>query len=217
MDFEIARRNMLEGQVRTNDVTDLALQRAIAAIPREKFVPNAKQSLAYAEDNIEIESGRYLMQPRTFSKLLQALEIEPTDLVLDVACGLGYSSAVLSRLANVVIALEDDEKTVQSATSRLEALEIDNVAVIHGDLAAGVPAEGPYDVILINGGVEMVPEALLAQMKEVGRLGTVVMDGACGHVYVHEKIKGGKISKRMIFDAQIPVLRGFEKPPAFVF
>ncbi len=217
MDFEVARRNMLEGQVRTNDVTDVALQRAIAHIPREKFVPNAKQSLAYAEDNIEIETDRYLMQPRTIGKLLQALEIDRDDLVLDVACGLGYSSAVISRLANVVIAIEDNEKTVKAATSKLASLEIDNVAVVEGNLIEGVANEGPFDVIFINGGIEVVPESLFAQLKEGGRLGAVIMEGECGHAFVFEKLRGGKISKRMIFDAQIPVLRGFERPQSFIF
>lgn len=214
-DYILQRFNMVESQVRTNDVTDVRIQDAMRDIPREKFVPGPKRALAYAESVIEVVPGRYLLDPRTFSKLVQLADIRSTDTILDVACGSGYSSAVLARLGARVTALEEDAELVRIASDALPFAGA-NVTIVQGKLSDGYRNTAPYDVIFINGAVELVPEALKAQLAENGRLVVVIRKGPQGraHLFVREL---GRIGSRPDFDATVPLLPGFREPAGFVF
>jgi protein-L-isoaspartate(D-aspartate) O-methyltransferase len=221
-DLSIARRTMVDGQIRTVDVTDHALLAAMGEIPRERFVPGRLRTLAYLDRDLPVgeargsQEARYLMAPGPFARLVQAAEIDSEDVVLDVGCGTGYSAAVLGRLASSVVALESDPVLAQFANEALSGLGIDNVAVVTGPLENGYPSEGPYDVIVLEGAVETVPQSLLQQLKEDGRLVGVLGYGRTGRATVYER-SGEGISARTVFDANVAPLPGFRKPKAFVF
>ncbi len=216
MDFAKARATMVEGQVRTNDVPDKRIQKAMLAVPRELFVPKGRRSLAYMAEGVDMGEGRTLMDPRTFSKLVQALEIKSTDVVLDIACGTGYSTAVLAAMAETVVGLESDEVLVSSATSTLMDLSVDNAAVMTGDVKVGAPDHGPFDAILVSGGVEVVPDAWTDQLADGGRMGVVIVEGRLGRANLYLRT-GDHVSSRIIFDATVPVLPGLERTEEFVF
>ncbi|MEE8438067.1 MAG: protein-L-isoaspartate O-methyltransferase [Micropepsaceae bacterium] len=213
-DYAAQRLNMVEGQVRANDVTDRRIQIAMADIPRERFVPEHLNSVAYADICLEVASGRHMLDPRCFSKLLHLASIRNGDHVLDVGCASGYSAAILGRLAGDVIALEENQDLARIAGKQL--LDMDNVRVEHGALSAGFRQGAPYDVIFVNGALESSPDSLLGQLAQGGRLVAVIRYGGRGraHLYVNNN---GAISDRAAFDAQVPVLPGFEKVEGFVF
>ena len=215
-DYAALRLNMVETQVRTNDVTDVRIHAALSAVAREKFVPAARRATAYADVPVEIAQGRYLLDPRTFSKMLQLALLQPGDHVLDVACGTGYSSVVLGKLVKSVVALEQDADLVRVASDMVPANGATNVTVVQGGLTEGVKAKAPFDAIFIEGAVESVPEQLLAQLAEGGRLVAILNNGAQGkaHLFIREK---GRIGSRTDFDAAVPVLGGFRKVVGFVF
>jgi protein-L-isoaspartate(D-aspartate) O-methyltransferase len=222
VDFRTARRAMVDGQVRTNDVTDLGLIAAMLDIPREAFVPESRAALAYLDRDVAIadatatQPARYLIKPVVVARLIQAASPGLQDRVLVIGAGSGYAAAVLSRLAAAVVALEQNASLVQQARSLLPALGSGNVTVVEGALAQGAPASGPYDVILIDGGVETVPEGLHAQLSARGRLVTVVGAGPVGKATLFQSVSG-ELSGRVLFDAMAPVLPGFTRAPAFVF
>lgn len=223
MDFETARLNMVESQIRPNGITDYRIIAAMRALPRHEFVPQALQNLAYMDENLPLtgpnEGGRrrYLMEPMTFARLVQMAEITPRSLVLDVGCGMGYSTAVLAQLAESVVALEEDEGLAERASEALSLQNIVNGAVVTGRLRDGYAAEGPYDAIVLEGAVAEVPQALLDQLREGGRLVAVVGMGRMGRATVMTR-NNGAISARAVFDAGIPVLPGFEPAEnTFVF
>ncbi len=213
-DFSDRRVMMVDTQVRPSDVTKFPIIEAMLTIPREAYVPVAAREAAYMGENLVIGPGRVVLEPRTLAKMLEVLDIQPTDVVLDVGCGLGYASAVIARFADAVVALEDDPVRAAEAERLLSAQGVDNVAVIHGTLAQGAAKHGPYDAITIQGGVEVVPDALIAQIKDGGRIACVFMEGALGVARVGHK-RGGKITWRFAFNASAPVLAGFTAGRAF--
>lgn len=215
-DFESARRAMVDCQVRPSDVTRYAIIDAMLAVPRERFVPKALRDVAYADAEVPLGDGRALLAPRTIAKMLEAASVGSEDLVLDLAPGLGYSSALLGRLAAAVVAVEPDAAMAAHAAETAAALEIDNVIVTHGEPADGDPAHGPFDVIFINGAVERIPETLADQLKAGGRLVAIHADRATGQCRVSVRA-GETLSHRAVFDAGAPLLAGFEVPRAFVF
>jgi protein-L-isoaspartate(D-aspartate) O-methyltransferase len=216
IDYSQARVKMVDGQVRTTDVTDLGLLSAFLEVPREQFVPQSRRALAYIDEDVEISAGRYLMEPSPLAKLLQLAEIGPNDIVLDVGCGTGYSSALISKLAGSVIALESDPMLNAAANSNLAQLGCDNVAVVQGDLAEGYAGEGPYEVIFVGGSVDAVPSALFDQLKEDGRLVVVEGRGNAGVAKVYLR-SGGAVAGRRAFNAAIKPLPGFETAASFQF
>lgn len=218
-DFAAARLNMVESQVRVNSVTDERLIGAIGAVPRERFVPLSRQGIAYVDEDIRISEGnppRFLMEPRVFAKLAQLAGITADDLVLDIGCGTGYSTAILARLAGTVVALESDEDLAARAGATLSDLGVDNAVVVAGPLTEGYAKQAPYDVIFVNGMVSSVPEALQQQLREDGRLVTVLGDGVSGRARLYMR-SGGSFSGRDAFDANIRFLPGFEAAESFVF
>lgn len=219
IDFAEMRRAMVDAQVRANDVTDLRIVAAMLETPRERFVPAGLRNFAYIDDDLLVKEGspsRYLMEPMVLAKLLQAAEIGAEALVLDVGAASGYSTAVLAKLAGQVVALEEDSELAAQGSGVLVDLGLLNAAYVQGALTAGWPAEGPYDVILLNGSIDSAPEALLAQLKPGGRLVAVVGRGRSGRATVFTNTAGG-IGSRVVFDAAVPTLPGFEARPGFVF
>jgi protein-L-isoaspartate(D-aspartate) O-methyltransferase len=215
-DAAMARRMMVDGQVRTADVTNLDLIAAMLAVPRELFVPAAQAGQAYLDSDIPLGGGRVLLKPMVLAKLIQGALIGPGNRVLDVACGTGYSSAVLSRIVGSVVALEAEPALAEAAKGALHSLGADNVTVAVGPLAAGWVAGGPYDVILLNGATEVVPEALGRQLKPNGRLACIFGRVPAAKAMIYRLVEGHLVG-RPIFDAAAPVLPGFAAPAAFVF
>jgi protein-L-isoaspartate(D-aspartate) O-methyltransferase len=215
LDFAAARRMMVDCQVRTSDVTDLRLIAAMQAVPRERFVPKASADLAYLDADLSVGAGRGLVKPMVLAKLLQAAEIGGADRVLVVGCATGYSAAVIAHLA-AVVALEQDPDLAQLAKDNLQALGASNTTVVTGPLVGGWPAAAPYEVILLDGAVEDVPQALLRQLKEGGRLLGVVGRPPLSKALLFRST-GSESSSRSIFDATAPTLPGFAKPSVFVF
>jgi protein-L-isoaspartate(D-aspartate) O-methyltransferase len=213
-DFAARRTVMVDSQIRPSDVTKFPIIAAMLDVPRERFVPDALQEAAYIGENLEIAPGRVLLEARTLAKMLDALDIQPSDLVLDVGAGLGYSAAVIARLAEAVIAVEEDEAMAAEAEAALAAVGADNAVVVTAPLAEGAPKHGPYDAIVVEGAAEQVPEALLAQLKEGGRIACLFMEGALGVCRIGLK-HGGKVSWRFAFNAAAPVLPGFAATPEF--
>ncbi|HEX2134926.1 MAG TPA: protein-L-isoaspartate O-methyltransferase [Microvirga sp.] len=219
VDFAQARRMMVDGQLRTFDVNDVPLLDAMGSVPRERFVLPGRESLAYIDQDLLVSDGperRHLLAPMVLGRMIQALEIEPAMRVLDVAPGLGYSSAVLARLGAAVTALESNETLAAAARERLAGAGADAVTVVAGPLDQGYPAAAPYDAVLINGAVEVKPEALLQQLAEAGRLVCIQGRGRSAKATLYVRA-GQAFGLRNIFDAAAPVLPEFQAAPGFVF
>ncbi|SNX71933.1 protein-L-isoaspartate(D-aspartate) O-methyltransferase [Cereibacter ovatus] len=213
-DFATRRVLMVDTQIRPSDVTKFPIIDAMLAVPREVYVPHALRELAYMSENLAVASNRVLLEPRTFAKLLDTLNIQPSESVLDVGCGLGYSCAVIARLAEAVVGVEEDAALAADAQRTLSAEGVDNAAVIVAPLTEGAAKHGPYDVITLEGAVETVPQALLDQVKEGGRIGCVFMEGPLGVARIGYKVDGA-ITWRQVFNATAPVLPGFEVKRSF--
>jgi protein-L-isoaspartate(D-aspartate) O-methyltransferase len=222
MDFVAARIKMVDGQVRPSDVTDLRLLTAMLELPRERFVAPDQADLAYADMDLPVrgEPGgsatRSLIRPRTLAKLIHSADIQAQDVVLDVGGTTGYGAAVIARLGGEVVALEEDPAMAASARKALAQCGIRNVSVVAGPLTAGWAAKAPFDVIVLEGAVEVAPRALFAQLREGGRLVCIEGRGQSGKATVY-RCTAGVASGRPVFDAATPLLPGFAQPPAFVF
>ncbi len=213
-DFAARRRMMVDTQVRPSDVTKLPLIQAMLRIPRERFVPDALIEAAYVGENLPLAPGRVILEARTLAKMLDALAIGPGDLVLDVAPGLGYSSAVIAQLAEAVIALEPDAEMAGEAEAALAAIDIGNVIVETGPATDGAPRHAPYDALIIQGGIERLPAALEDQLKEGGRAAALYMNGPLGTVRLGVK-RQGTLRWRDAFNATAPLLEGFGQERSF--
>lgn len=217
MDFQAARRIMVDSQIRPNNVSDPEYVHAFMAVPREAFVPSGKKSIAYSEFEIPTGEDRAMWIPRDIAKMLKALAPKPSDVALVIGAGSGYSAALLAELTETVIAVEDSEEAVDRLTERMSALGYDQVAAVEAPLTEGLPDQAPFDVILICGMVEQVPAALTAQLADGGRLGAVVkMDDALGRARVYTRA-GDTIGHRDSFECTPPEFTCFRKPAAFVF
>lgn len=215
-DFAFRRTMMVDTQVRPNDVTKFPIIEAMLTVPREVFVPDAAREAAYAGDNIDLGGGRVMLEPRTLAKMFDALDIQPGHRVLIVGAGLGYSAAVAGRMAASVVALEARADMAEAAAGRLASVGAGNVAVQNGPLEDGAAKAGPFDRILIEGGVEHVPGGLTDQLAEGGRLAAVFMEGALGVVRIGHRADG-RLSWRYAFNAAAPLLVGFVKEKGFTF
>lgn len=222
IDYEAAREKMVDNQIRTTDVTSHPVLRAFLEVAREDFVPEKYKPLAYIDDDIPVSldqngrPSRYLMEPSPLAKLLQLADITPDDVVLEIGCGTGYVSALLSLLASSVVALESDEDLAARATENLSRLGYDSVAVVTGDLRKGYEPEAPYDVIFIGGAVEELPTALFDQLRDGGRLVVVEGHGNASRAKLYVK-DDGHTSSRRGFNTSVKLLNGFERAEEFVF
>jgi protein-L-isoaspartate(D-aspartate) O-methyltransferase len=209
---------MVECQLRPNKVTDAALLDAMRKIPREQFVPRHLQSVAYVDEDVPLGNGRYLREPVIVARLIEEAGLQKDDIVLDIGCNTGYSTAVLGHLAGTVVALEAEDHFADEAEKLLHDLDICNVVVVRQkDLREGYAQQGPYDVIFINGSIPAVPAKIRAQLADGGRLVTVISDR--GHMGTATLVtrNGDSFSSRALFDAATPTLKGFEAPKSFVF
>lgn len=209
-----SRRQMVASQIRPADVTDRRLQDAMLAIPRERFLPRSMAGSAYADMEIDLGEGRRFMRPRDFAKLVHAAGVRAGDLVLDLACGRGYSTAILSRLCETVIGIESHAPFASKAEGALSDVGADNAVIVTGDISKGAPDQGLFNVILVNGAVEFVPDAWLSQLAEGGRLAVIVREQGVGRARVYTR--NGKVTgSRTVFDSMTSVLPGFEREPEF--
>ena len=213
-DYASRRTMMVDTQVRPSDVTKFPIIDAMLSVPRENFVPDSLREAAYIGENLDIGKGRVLLEPRTLAKMLDALNIQPNHVALDIGCGLGYSTAILARMCEFVVAVEDDEARAEAAQSLLSGQGIDNAAVMAGPLDTGASKSGPYDIIIIEGGVQALPDAILAQLREGGRIACVFAEGNLGVVRIGYKLDG-VMNWRFAFNASAPVIRGFGKTKEF--
>lgn len=213
-DFTARRTTMVDTQVRPSDVTKFPIIDAMLSVKREDLVPASARAVAYAEGDIPLGDGRVVLAPRTFAKMLDAAEIAASDVVLDLGCGLGYSSAVLAAMTQAVVAIEPDEDHAREAQANLSDAGVDNAAVVAGSLTEGAAASAPFDVIIVEGGIEQWPEALTDQLRDGGRVIAPWIDGQLGTVRLGRKIDG-RLVWRDDFNVHVPVLNGFEKNRAF--
>lgn len=221
-DFQTARRQMVDCQIRPNDITDHDIIDAFLTVPREMFVPKSKSSIAYIDSNIQLNTGddlgsdRYLMQATPFGRMVQAAEIRPDDLVLCVGCGSGYGAAIIAKLASSVVAIEEDQDLVDRASTTLSEMGVDNLAVIQGSLEAGCVNEAPFGVIFLEGAVDVIPASLFEQLRDGGRLIAVVGRGLTSVICVYHK-RGGDISITRHGNVSVPKLPGFRELETFKF
>ncbi len=218
MDFEAARRNMVDSQIRPARVTEKAIIDAMSLVPREIFVPQERMAIAYMDEAVSLGGGRYLMEPMVMARLVQAAEIEPLDEVLIVGCATGYTAAIVSRMAKTVVGVESDPALVTRAAENLAAVGADNAVVLEGDMREGCPTQAPFNVIIFDGAIAQEPANLAGQTVEGSRVVAVVQlrGGMSGRGTVFMSV-GGRLIGRDIFDAGTPLLPGFVPESAFTF
>jgi len=216
--FEIARKMMVDCQIRPSKVTDQNVLDAFLTVPREAFVSKHQQAVAYIDEDLPLSNGRNLMEPMVLARLVQALEIRAGDNVLVVGAASGYGSAIIAHLAGSVIAVETRAQTVEKAQETLVAHGIDNAAVVKSRLVDGYADEGPYEQILVEGGVETMPNSLLQQLAPKGRLAAVYRphDAPIGVASLWTR-SGNGFTRKALFDACVPNLDEFNKKPEFTF
>ena len=214
LDNAANRTMMVDTQVRPSDVTKFPILEAMLTVKREAFVPQALRDVAYADEVVDLGNGRAMLDPRSFAKMLDVLDIQRSDVILDVGCGLGYSSAVLAHMADAVVALEEDEDLARDAEAALAEQAVDNAVVVSGPLTGGAAKSGPYDVICVQGAVSAVSDDILAQLKEGGRIAAIFTAGPVGEARLGRK-SGGKVSWSLAFNATAPILPGFAAEAAF--
>lgn len=213
-DYNARRLMMVDTQVRPSDVTKFPIIDAMLSVPREAFLPDSLREAAYVGENIVIGANRVLLEPRTLAKILDGLAIEPHHVAMDIGCGLGYSTAILAKMCEFVVAVEEDADQATQAQNILSEQGADNAAVLQGPLVEGAAKSAPYDIITIQGAVVDVPDAILAQLREGGRIACIFAEGALGVVRIGYKIDG-EVNWRFAFNAGAPVLAGFGKEAAF--
>ncbi len=218
-DFTAARINMVDSQIHTMGVVNDAILDAFRTVPRELFVPEGRQAIAYNDEDLAITPLRWLTEPVTHARLLQAAAPTPQDKVLDVACGGGYSTAILSMLTAQVIAVEEQGELLESARACCQSLGYANTEFHQAPAAQGYANEGPYTLICLNGATAEIPQALLDQLAPSGRMVAVVRKPGdkIGRATLFMKSASGAVSDRILFDAAIPYLPGLEPRPSFVF
>ncbi len=221
VDASEQRHNMVESQIRPSDISDRRIPRAMQSIEREKFLPEALQSLAYLDGSLTLpgrvgSAQRSEHAPRVLAKLMQAANINATDVILDVGAATGWSSALLATIGETVVALESDSELADRAIETQTRLSIDNVAVVTGPLTEGYPKAGPYDVIVLEGAIANPPDTLFEQLKDGGRLVAIVRGRGTGQACCWQR-HGATLAKRICFDATAALLPGFEPVEEFSF
>jgi protein-L-isoaspartate(D-aspartate) O-methyltransferase len=197
-------------------VTDTALLAAFRRVPRENFLPPAAKAIAYGDLEPEVAPGRCLMRPRDLAKLIQALAPAPNEKALEIAGATAYGAAVLAGCVREVVSLDPNPDLSFAASAALEQSGVRGVTAVSTEVAAGWPDGAPYDIIMLNGGADFVPDAWLEQLKDGGRLGVIVRNGAAGQARIYLK-SGGASAYRVAFDAAPPLAPAMTKPRTFAF
>lgn len=213
-DYAARRTMMVDTQIRPSDVTKFPIIDAMLTVPREIFVPRQMREAAYMGENVDLGGGRVVLEPRTLAKILDALDIDGDDLVMDIGSALGYSAAIIARMAAAVVAVEEDAGMAEEAQALLSETDADNVILHQGPLTEGAAKHGPYDVIVLEGAVEDLPAGITEQLKDGGHIACLFMEGALGVVRIGHKIDG-RVNWRFAFNAAAPVLPGFERQAVF--
>lgn len=217
MDFAQARKAMVDNQLRTSNVTDRRILRAMGEVPRESFIPARRQALAYIDEAHDLGGGRSLAAPAQFAKLIQLADVLATDVVLDLGAGTGYSTVVLAQLAHDVIGVESDGAMVAHGNTEVSKLALTNARLVQAALSAAPKAAGGYDLIVLEGAVERVPQGLFALLKDGGRLVATLQSGATAVANLFVK-SGAGINSRAAFNASLPPLGvGTQPVDEFVF
>ena len=217
-DFVNARQKMVDGQVRTSDVTDPRITEAMLTVPREAFVPVAKQALAYLDLDLDISEGgspRYLLKPAVVGKLLQGAEVQASDSILVVGCATGYTAALAARLAERVYATDPDPALAERAKAALATIA-PSVSVSSAPVLDGDSAHAPFDVIVLEGATEVAPESLYRQLNQGGRLVGIFLDGNVKRATIVTR-SNDDFGSRTLFDASAPVIPGLQRKQEFVF
>ena len=218
MDFKIARKNMVENQIRANKVTNLNLINAFLDVPREKFVPDALQEISYVDEDIQLSRNRFMMKPMILARLFQSLSLKGNENILHVGSNSGYGSAILSRMCSSVISLESDKKLFETSIHTFSNMGFDNVVPLHGSMENGVEKEAPFDIIFIEGSIETEPKSLFGQLNENGKLIAIIRPAniKIGKAKLFFKISN-EIGLENLFDAQVSKLSIFKSKTKFSF
>ena len=218
MDFKIARKNMVENQIRANKVTSLNVINAFLDVPREKFVPDALQEISYVDEDIQLSRNRFMMKPMILARLFQSLNLKGNENILHVGSNSGYGSAILSRMCSSVISLESDKKLFETSIHTFSNMGFDNVVPLHGSMENGVEKEAPFDIIFIEGSIETEPKNLFGQLNENGKLIAIIRPAniKIGKAKLFFKISN-EIGLENLFDAQVSKLSIFKSKTKFSF
>jgi len=218
MDFKIARKNMVENQIRANKVTSLNVINAFLDVPREKFVPDALQEISYVDEDIQLSRNRFMMKPMILARLFQSLNLKGNENILHVGSNSGYGSAILSRMCSSVISLESDKKLFETSIHTFSKMGFDNVVPLHGSMENGVEKEAPFDIIFIEGSIETEPKSLFGQLNENGKLIAIIRPAniKIGKAKLFFKISN-EIGLENLFDAQVSKLSIFKSKTKFSF
>ena len=218
MDFKIARKNMVENQIRANKVTSLNIINAFLDVPREKFVPDALQEISYVDEDIQLSRNRFMMKPMILARLFQSLDLKGNENILHVGSNSGYGSAILSRMCSSVISLESDKKLFETSIHTFSNMGFDNVVPLHGSMENGVEKEAPFDIIFIEGSIETEPKSLFGQLNENGKLIAIIRPAniKIGKAKLFFKISN-EIGLENLFDAQVSKLSIFKSKTKFSF
>ena len=217
VDFNRARQNMVDCQLRPNKIVNDGLVNAFSTVPRERFVEKGREPIAYTDKDVSAGLGRHLIAPMALAQLIQSLKALPHEVALDVGCATGYSSAILAHLVMTVVALEYENELALKANDNFTNLAVDNAVVVEGKLSEGYATQGPYDIICVGGSISAIPSRLIGQLAEGGRLGAIIENGSGSGKAVLVTKKGGTVSERVLFDATVCSLPGFEVEKGFVF
>jgi len=218
MHFAKLRKAMVDSQIRPNKVIDERVIRAFSNVPRELFVSRQMQELAYIDEDIQLSGGRVIIEAMVMARMIQAMKLTPSDNVMCIGAGTGYGAAILSSLAASVIAIETRTQMVEKAQQIVAGLDIGNVAVVKSRLQDGYPSEAPYQGIIIEGGVEYVPQVLFDQLSDGGHMVSVLRPQGLdvGEATIWHK-RNGHVTPKALFTAQVPVLDEFKLKPKFMF
>jgi len=217
VDFSQARQNMVDCQLKTNQIVDDALLNAFLTVPRELFVETGREPVAYTDKDVSVGVGRHMIAPMALARLIQSLQAQSNEVALDVGCSTGFSSAILAHLVMTVVALETERELALRANNNFTNLAVDNAVVVEGKLNEGYATQGPYDIICVGGAISAIPSRLTEQLSEGGRLGAIVDIGSGPGKAVLVTKKGGTVSERVLFDTKVSPLPGFEVEKGFVF
>ena len=216
MDTYLENKNMIDGQVKPLSNIEPSILEALYNIDRKDYIPENFRDFSYSEKNVYIGNGRYLPKPAITAKLLSALKVETLETVLIIGSGTGYSAAITSKIAETVICIEEDQDLITFSESIASSNSMNNIVFIKNKLSKGYIDQGPYSCILIEGGVEEVPNIILDQIAEGGKLVTVIMQNDTGSAIKYSR-KNNQIISQFLFSIEAPLLKSFEKAKKFKF